>query len=91
MPAMVAGQHHRQFHGGVTPLLIKEVHPQVNEIKEGMEEMIAVVKEKAETILRRPPESRGISSPFRCALAGLGSANPLWVKHRISSATFSSL
>ena len=25
--------------------LIKEVHPQVNEIKEGMEEMIAVVKE----------------------------------------------
>jgi hypothetical protein len=27
--------------------LIKEVHPQVNEIKEGMEEMIAVVKEKA--------------------------------------------
>jgi hypothetical protein len=28
--------------------LIKEVHPQVNEIKEGMEEMIAVVKEKSE-------------------------------------------
>lgn len=28
--------------------LIKEVHPQVNEIKEGMEEMIAVVKENAE-------------------------------------------
>jgi hypothetical protein len=27
--------------------LIKEVHPQVNEIKEGMEEMIAVVKENA--------------------------------------------
>jgi hypothetical protein len=25
--------------------LIKEVHPQVNEIKEGMDEMIAVVKE----------------------------------------------
>ena len=25
--------------------LIREVHPQVNEIKEGMEEMIAVVKE----------------------------------------------
>src|SRR5580698_1539634 len=30
--------------------LIKEVHPQVNEIKEGMEEMIAVVKESS-----RPP------------------------------------
>ena len=29
--------------------LIKEVHPQVNEIKEGMEEMIAVVKENAES------------------------------------------
>ena len=28
--------------------LIKEVHPQVNEIKEGMDEMIAVVKENAE-------------------------------------------
>ena len=28
--------------------LIKEVHPQVNEIKEGMEEMIAVVKESSE-------------------------------------------
>jgi hypothetical protein len=28
--------------------LIKEVHPQVGEIKEGMEEMIAVVKESAE-------------------------------------------
>ena len=28
--------------------LIKEVHPQVNEIKEGMEEMIAVVKENVE-------------------------------------------
>jgi phosphoserine phosphatase len=27
--------------------LIKEVHPQVNEIKEGMEEMIAVVKESS--------------------------------------------
>src|ERR1022692_3487315 len=27
--------------------LIKEVHPQVNEIKEGMDEMIAVVKEKS--------------------------------------------
>jgi len=28
--------------------LIKEVHPQVNEIKEGMNEMIAVVKENVE-------------------------------------------
>jgi len=28
--------------------LIKEVHPQVNEIKVGMEEMIAVVKENSE-------------------------------------------
>jgi uncharacterized protein YdeI (YjbR/CyaY-like superfamily) len=27
--------------------LIKEVHPQVNEIKEGMEEMMAVVKENS--------------------------------------------
>jgi phosphoserine phosphatase len=27
--------------------LIKEVHPQVNEIKEGMEEMIAAVKESS--------------------------------------------
>jgi hypothetical protein len=31
--------------------LIKEVHPQVNEIKEGMEEMMAAVKENA----RNPP------------------------------------
>jgi len=29
--------------------LIKEVHPQVGEIKEGMEEMIAAVKENTET------------------------------------------
>ena len=28
--------------------LIKEVHPQVNEIKDGMDEMIAVVKENME-------------------------------------------
>ena len=28
--------------------LIKDVHPQVHEIKEGMEEMIAVVKENSE-------------------------------------------
>jgi uncharacterized protein YdeI (YjbR/CyaY-like superfamily) len=36
--------------------LIKEVHPQVNEIKEGMEEMIAVVKENAES--KPPPASK---------------------------------
>jgi hypothetical protein len=35
--------------------LIKEVHPQVNEIKEGMEEMIAVVKENANST---PPASK---------------------------------
>ena len=35
--------------------LIKEVHPQVGEIKEGMEEMIAVVKENAEN---NPPASK---------------------------------
>jgi hypothetical protein len=29
--------------------LIKEVHPQVSEIKEGMEEMIAAVKENTES------------------------------------------
>jgi uncharacterized protein YdeI (YjbR/CyaY-like superfamily) len=29
--------------------LIKEVHPQVGEIKEGMEEMIAVAKENSES------------------------------------------
>jgi hypothetical protein len=29
--------------------LIKEVHPQVNEIKDEMEEMIAVVKESSQT------------------------------------------
>jgi hypothetical protein len=34
--------------------LIKEVHPQVGEIKEGMEEMIAVVKENSEN---NPPAS----------------------------------
>ncbi len=34
--------------------LIKEVHPQVNEIKEGMDEMIAVVKENAEN---NPPSA----------------------------------
>ena len=36
--------------------LIKEVHPQVGEIKEGMEEMIAVVKENAENT--PPPASK---------------------------------
>ncbi len=35
--------------------LIKEVHPQVSEIKEGMEEMIAAVKEKSEN---NPPPPR---------------------------------
>jgi hypothetical protein len=35
--------------------LIKEVHPQVNEIKEGIEEMIAVVKENSE---HNPPASK---------------------------------
>jgi hypothetical protein len=35
--------------------LIKEVHPQVGEIKEGMEEMIAVVKENSEN---NPPASK---------------------------------
>jgi uncharacterized protein YdeI (YjbR/CyaY-like superfamily) len=36
--------------------LIKEVHPQVNEIKEGMEEMIATAKENQEA---NPPPSKG--------------------------------
>jgi uncharacterized protein YdeI (YjbR/CyaY-like superfamily) len=35
--------------------LIKEVHPQVNEIKEGLDEMIAVVKETAEAT---PPPAK---------------------------------
>jgi len=35
--------------------LIKEVHPQVNQIKEGMEEMMAVVKENSEN----PPPAPG--------------------------------
>jgi len=34
--------------------LIKEVHPQVNEIKEGMDEMMAVVKENSQS----PPSER---------------------------------
>jgi hypothetical protein len=36
--------------------LIKEVQPQVSEIKEGMEEMIAAAKEKPEN---NPPASKG--------------------------------
>src|ERR1017187_7504987 len=35
--------------------LIKEVHPQVNEIKEGMEEMMTVVKENSKAT---PPPSK---------------------------------
>jgi len=35
--------------------LIKEVHPQVNEIKEGMDEMMAVVKETS----KNPPAAPG--------------------------------
>ena len=38
--------------------LIKEVHPQVNEIKEGMEEMIAVVKENAKSPLPASKKKR---------------------------------
>ena len=38
--------------------LIKEVHPQVNEIKEGMEEMIAVVKENSKPIPPAPGKKR---------------------------------
>jgi hypothetical protein len=34
--------------------LIKEVHPQVGEIKEGLEEMIAAVKENTESNLPAP-------------------------------------
>jgi hypothetical protein len=33
--------------------LIKEVHPQVSEIKAGMDTVVGVVKEKAETILSK--------------------------------------
>jgi len=35
--------------------LIKEVHPQVNEIKEGMQEMMVVVKENRD---HRPPAAK---------------------------------
>jgi len=37
--------------------LIKEVHPQVGEIKEDMREMITVVKEHSETISPTPPKT----------------------------------
>jgi hypothetical protein len=36
--------------------LIKEVHPQVGEIKEGVDEMIAASKEKAETNIIAPKD-----------------------------------
>ena len=39
--------------------LIKEVHPQVGEIKEGMEEMIAAVKENAENNPPASPRKKG--------------------------------
>jgi hypothetical protein len=38
--------------------LIKEVHPQVGEIKEGLEEMIAAVKENTESNNRPTPAPR---------------------------------
>ena len=38
--------------------LIKEVHPQVGEIKEGMDEMIAASKEKAEIHPLPPKQTR---------------------------------
>ena len=38
--------------------LIKEVHPQVSEIKEGMEEMIAAAKEKPENNLPASKEKK---------------------------------
>ena len=42
--------------------LIKEVHPQVGEIKEGMEEMIAAVKENSEPPPSAPKKRRFSSS-----------------------------
>ena len=33
--------------------LIKEVHPQVGEIKDGMDQMVAVAKENAENLLKQ--------------------------------------
>jgi hypothetical protein len=38
--------------------LIKEVHPQVGEIKEGMEEMIAAVKENTESNNQPAPQKK---------------------------------
>jgi hypothetical protein len=38
--------------------LIKEVHPQVNEIKEGMDEMMAVVKENSQNPPPAPRKKR---------------------------------
>jgi hypothetical protein len=38
--------------------LIKEVHPQVNDIKEGMEEMIAAVKENTESNNTPPAKAK---------------------------------
>ena len=42
--------------------LIKEVHPQVNEIKEGMDEMMAVVKENSSNPSLAPPGRRALVS-----------------------------
>ena len=39
--------------------LIKEVHPQVGEIKQGMDEMIAVVRENLETHPNKSAGDRG--------------------------------
>ena len=39
--------------------LIKEVHPQVGEIKEGMNEMIAAVKENTESNASPPKQRKG--------------------------------
>ena len=43
--------------------LIKEVHPQVGEIKEGMEEMIAAVKENTESNIAAAPAA--VRAPSR--------------------------
>jgi hypothetical protein len=43
--------------------LIKEVHPQVGEIKEGMEEMIAAVKENTESNIASAPAT--VRAPSR--------------------------
>jgi hypothetical protein len=43
--------------------LIKEVHPQVGEIKEGMEEMIAAVKENSDNHPLSASKIRSISPP----------------------------